>query len=162
MPIIAVVMLAIYLASPYVARQRFINAVARGDRSALDGLVDFPSVRQDVREQLMAVVETRRNESFDVASLSGIRPDQAEPIIRATVDALVTPAGMLAVRGSTSRGLHTTKVSQRFLGLNTFEVAAEDETGQIRRTHFTRRGALRWQVTRLDIRVPPRPPSARN
>lgn len=97
---IAILAASLY-ASPHVALYRMRAAVEARDAQALSGHVDFPSLRESVKVQVM-----RRLGAQDVLGDSGSNPfaafgkAMALAVIDPVVDAAVTPAGVAAMLDS--------------------------------------------------------------
>ena len=64
--IVAPIVLITFLGWPYLTAYRIKGAVRVGDAEALAALVDFPALRQGLKEQLIAV--TRQQISEEVSN----------------------------------------------------------------------------------------------
>lgn len=92
-----VLLLAVYIASPYYAFWRFTVALRTGDAEALQSHVDFPSLRKSMKQQLNAKLGSlrpqnpKRQKMFDTLSDAfGSR------VVDSLVDAYLTPEGLAA------------------------------------------------------------------
>ena len=99
-PVIALLLLLVlaYLASPYVSFWLFTRALQANDRDALESYVDFPSVRQSLKQELRARLpkappdQRKQDDAF-----SGLAARLAPSLIDQLVDAFVTPEGLAAL-----------------------------------------------------------------
>ena len=93
-----VVLLALYLVSPYYSFWRFTQALKAGDQQKFERMVDFRSVRESLKSQLRAkLAEGRANEPKKEKSLLGLSDQFGPRLIDTLVDAYVTPAGLAAL-----------------------------------------------------------------
>lgn len=92
-----VILLAIYLASPYYAFWRFSVALRDRNASALESRVDFPALRKSMKQQLNTQIAAlrpqnpRRQKLFDAIS-SALGPSVLDNL----VDGYLTPEGLAA------------------------------------------------------------------
>ncbi|MBA2743077.1 MAG: DUF2939 domain-containing protein [Chthoniobacterales bacterium] len=92
-----VILLAIYLASPYYAFWRFSVALRDRNASALESRVDFPALRKSMKQQLNTQIAAlrpqnpKRQKLFDAVS-SALGPS----VLDSLVDGYLTPEGLAA------------------------------------------------------------------
>jgi hypothetical protein len=89
-------LLAFYIAAPYLAMNRLYDGVMRLDAEVIERHVDFPSLRESLKEQANAYLATRLPKAQDGRpSLFGMAGLVMMPkVVEAIVDAYVTPTGM--------------------------------------------------------------------
>src|SRR4051795_3281121 len=150
--ILCVLLLLVYVASPYVSFWHFTEAVRSGDSAAISSRLDFPAVRASLKKQLVARFAAKTASHKRWSSLLG------PTLIDTIVDAYVTPEGIAALlsnpqalkslqspqqfRFSTGKGEGSSKIKYAFFtGLRTFMVDREEVT---LRFHFTGTG---WKLT---------------
>src|SRR3954467_15728232 len=157
--IVCVLLLMVYVASPYVSFWRFTEAVRSGHSAAISSRVDFPSVRASLKKQLIArfAGKTERHKRW---------LNLGPTLIDAIVDTYVTPDGIAALlsnpqalkslqspqqfRFSAAKGEGSSKIKYAFFtGLRTFMVDRQEVT---LRFHFTGTG---WKLTDLDLGLTP-------
>ena len=93
-----VLLLALYLVSPYYSFWRFTAALKAGDQQKFERMVDFRSVRESLKKQLRAKLnEGKPKEPKKEPSLFGLSDQFAPRLIDTLVDAYVTPAGLAAL-----------------------------------------------------------------
>src|SRR4051812_42203371 len=166
-PLAAVVLALVlaYLASPYVSFYFFTRAIRANDRAALESFVDFPSLRQSLKQELRAMLPKSTSKKDDDA-LSGVVARLGPSLIDQLVDAFVTPDGLAAlindpalVRAAQSkdpgaivhgadrkRELDWSRVKQgAFTGVREFVV---DHNGT--KLHF-RFAGMRWRLQRIQL-----------
>lgn len=80
-------------AAPVMAAQGLIRAAKAGDVRKLESLVDFPSLRQSLKEELNAelVARMRRDGELSAGALGGLGLMLAPMLLSGAVDTLVTP-----------------------------------------------------------------------
>ncbi|MFN7113508.1 MAG: DUF2939 domain-containing protein [Alphaproteobacteria bacterium] len=90
---------AFYIAAPYMAMQRLYDGVMRMDADVIERHVEFPALRESLKEQANAFLATRlpagqngRPSLFGAAGLVML-----PKVVEALVDAYVTPTGMRQV-----------------------------------------------------------------
>lgn len=89
-------LVAFYIAAPYLAMQRLYDGVMRMDADVIERHVEFPALRESLKEQANAYLATRlpkaqngRPSLFGAAGLVML-----PKVVEALVDAYVTPTGM--------------------------------------------------------------------
>src|SRR5260370_1298387 len=91
--LVAAVLLLIgmYVASPWIAVSQLRGAAKAGDRDKLDRLVDFPAVRESLKSQLKAqmLLKTQSDPDLKNNPFAGL----AVLVLPALVDRLVDAAG---------------------------------------------------------------------
>ncbi|MEP6956489.1 MAG: DUF2939 domain-containing protein [Chthoniobacterales bacterium] len=95
-----VLLLLIYLASPYYSFWRFTQVLRSNDRSRMEQYVDFRSVRDSLKQQLRAKVPLRdESQSAERKQdpFAGLVERLAPALIDQLVDAFVTPDGLAAL-----------------------------------------------------------------
>ena len=96
--IIAIALVALYVASPYYSFWRFTEALKAGDQKQFEERVDFRAVRESLKKQLRAkLAEGRANEPKKEKSLLGLSDQFVPRLIDTLVDAYVTPSGLAAL-----------------------------------------------------------------
>ena len=90
------VLLAAYAAYPYLALYRLGEALRAHDLDAVEAKVDWPRVRQGIKDDVNATVVAKvKPEEGDVLAAFGVA--LAGKLAGPVVDAAVTPAGLVAV-----------------------------------------------------------------
>jgi hypothetical protein len=144
--------------SPYLAVRKIAAAADRGDSAALERMVDFPSLRASVRDNVRTGVSRRIARDGGVAATLGgmVVGALADPV----VDAAVTPAGIAALtrgrlpvdrapgEGDVRQRDSRLRVSPGYEDASTFAVRFRDrESG---REHMAlllrRRGLMGWTL----------------
>src|SRR5256885_6869356 len=84
-------------ASPYIALHQIGKAVERRDAQALSGYVDFPALRESIKGQMMARLQSQMGGSGDGASnpLAGFGQQLAQGLVSQFTEALVSPDGVM-------------------------------------------------------------------
>ncbi|HEX2203332.1 MAG TPA: DUF2939 domain-containing protein [Longimicrobium sp.] len=159
-------------ATPYLAMRKLQAAAEAGDTRALNELVDFPALRESVKQELRSTVSRRiaADEGNPLAALGGLIAGKlASPF----VDAAVTPQGIAALtegrrpgeegeKEGGERGVRApdVKVKRGYEGVDKFVVHFhEKESGDERIALVLERDGLAgWKLTGVRL---PRPEDAK-
>ena len=165
----AVAVLGYAAATPYITANRIKQAIERKDAVALAEHVDFPAVRQSLKEQLKAVALK------EFASDPGMADDPFAPlgvafvgvVVDQVIDAVVTPAGVaqLADTGlpkfdpETGELAPATPVagpvvrdsSMSYDSFSTFSIRIRDRDGVGGRLVLRREGLFSWKLRDVQI-----------
>ena len=89
------VIFAIYLyASPYLVLNNIKNAAEQGDADKLSGYIDFPSVKQSMKDQVKAVMVKELASSKGQDGFEALGTMLGAAMIDPLIDGLVTPDGV--------------------------------------------------------------------
>ena len=89
------VIFAIYLyASPYLVLNNIKNAAEQGDADKLSGYIDFPSVKQSMKDQVKAAMVKELASSKEQDGFEALGTMLATAMIDPLIDGLVTPDGV--------------------------------------------------------------------
>ena len=89
------VIFAIYLyASPYLVLNNIKNATQQGDADKLSGYIDFPSVKQSMKDQVKAAMVQELAASDEQDGFEALGTMLAAAMIDPLIDGLVTPDGV--------------------------------------------------------------------
>lgn len=89
------VIFAIYLyASPYLVLNSIKNAAEQGDADKLSGYIDFPSVKQSMKDQVKAAMVEELVSSKEQDGFEALGTMLATAMIDPLIDGLVTPDGV--------------------------------------------------------------------
>ena len=165
---IAVGLFAIYVvAAPFITVYRMKSAAENHDGEALSDHIEFPSVRQSLKDQMNAMftkkmVEDEEMKDNPFAALGAVF---AGVIVDKMVDAYVTPAGITqlmagekpqsgAEQGDGSTGSTELKpledASMSYESLDKFVVKIKDADGRVVKFVLRRRG-IGWKLTEIII-----------
>lgn len=117
-----------FVASPYLALKGLGQALDSGDQSALEEHVDFPALRQNLKEQLNVAFARQLGDSKSDHPLAGFAATLAGAFMDPVIDAFVTPAGMSQLlRGNARR--HATNDANNDAGNNAGNTGGNEATG---------------------------------
>lgn len=164
--VIALLGLAVYVASgPYRTLNGLQAAITQGDAAAISRYVDFPTLRQNLKDQLNAGANSGISGALQNGAISDMIGGIANSVVDATVDSLVTPVGLNRIltgaaiitnNFSDNSGLtlqQRLESGQRaFESSNTFTLAFSSAAGSQLVIVLTRNG-LDWQLT--NVRMAP-------
>ena len=159
-----------WAAAPVLAAQGLIRAAKAGDERRIAALVDFPALRQSLKEELNAelVARMRRDPEVADSALGGLGLMLAPMLLSGAVDTLVTPE-MVAEMVVTAEAPDPTDPPEREPGdardgddihqswgyrdLNHFAVTLtdRDRPDQQLALILERRGLFKWQLAAVDI-----------
>jgi hypothetical protein len=157
------------VATPWLAAQDLAEAAERGDARALERRVDFPKLRDSLKEELNARMadEVRARSGSD--RLAGLGALFGPALISGAVDALVTPQAVSAMvqtgeapkapgRGDSEAEVEAkADTIERTLGyrdLNTFAIGFRDTANPDDRSVtllMKRRGFFDWKLEAVEL-----------
>lgn len=160
-----------YFGSPVLAVQSLIKAAEAGDAEALERKVDFPALRQSLKDEMAGrfADELREKAGGLGAGLGGLGMALAPSLADSAVDALVTPRVVAevvrtgqrpetrdVVRGGDAEPKATDGRLHRAYGyrdLNTFviKLSREDRPEQPLRLLMTRHGLFDWKLSGVEF-----------
>lgn len=160
--LIALVVLACvgyFVASPYLAVHRLQADLQSGDQIRLEDDVDFPAVRENIKDQLNAVMTKKLSDNAGdlqnnpFASLAGLF---ASKLVDAMVDSFVTPAGLSKLmegvtdpnKASQPGRKPLDKAALGFDGLSRFKMDIQGDDGKHIDMYLYRSG-LSWRLSRI-------------
>ena len=163
-------------ATPYISINQFREALEQRDLPAIERHVDFPSVRESLKEQLKAklveeIAKQSEGESWVNLGLGALGYAIAEPMIDAAVNAYVSPAGLKALMAGSqpdmpsglqasapenpadSGGSAASDVQLSYKSLNLFVISARDKspTNQTIKFNFERHNLVDWRLTSISL-----------
>ena len=163
--VVVIGLLGIYLAAaPYITVYRMKAAAEKHDGAALSEFIEFPSVRQSLKDQLNAHLAQEMASDTDMADnpFAAIGSALAGTLAEKMVDAYVTPAGITRLMSGENLKPDSTgsgngggdpfaDASMGYQSLDKFAVTVKDDDGGDIKFVLARRG-LGWKLT--DIIVP--------
>jgi hypothetical protein len=158
---IAIALISLYIASPYYAVYSLINCLNDGDTIALKKVVDFPALRESLKDEMKSklVQQTKRSisskeEEFADKLVSGMGAMFGPAIIDGLVDTFVTPSGLAGLIANPSSALNGAKARNEnkipniswafFTGLTDFQ-AKITEKQETLTLHFRLKN-FRWML----------------
>lgn len=172
---VAVVGFAVaYFGSPVLAARDLTEAAKTGDEAELKRLVDFPSFRSSLKDELRdeMVARLRMDNALGDSALSGIGMILAPGLVNGAIDILITPEVIAEVvnsgetpdptrrlrirepekAGADAKG-DEVKQSYGFRDLNTFTITLSqtDDPDQKLALLMKRQGLFGWKLSGVDI-----------
>ena len=157
----ALALVASYLfVSPWITIHQMRSAAEARDAEALSEHVDFPSLRQSLKDQMNVVVTKAMAKEQD--SFAALGAMFAGAMIEKLVDAMITPAGLRQMMAgqevSLSDSLQDARepfadVSGSYESLNRFVVTVPGEEGEPSR-FILRREGFGWKLTEIRVAMP--------
>ena len=160
---IVILLIGLYLYSPFLALDRLGHAVRTGDRDQLSTLVDFPAVRTGLKDQFSGLIEKRVGEDREVKHnpIASFVLTLVPLVLDKVVDAIVTPDGIAELLrrpiGDHSQAAHGRSKkwnrSWSFVDLVHFKAAFSDPDDPriVFGLLFEERGFFSWRLVRLDL-----------
>lgn len=162
------VIFAIYLyASPYIALYNIKHAAEQRDADKLSGYIDFPSVKQSIKDQVKAAMVEEITASDEQDGFEALGTMLAAAMIDPLIDGLVTPDGVaLMLQGqkldfdlSNDTSEDKAKVENEnidykagYLSFNRFKVQIIDTNDSDESLDvIMHRDGLSWKVTRISF-----------
>lgn len=158
--VVAIIALAIaYIASPYAAASGFSNALANYDANEASEYIDYPSVRQKIKDDMNAEIASMAIEESD-NPFAAAGAAFAGGLMTQMIDGFVTPAGLekALAKAQKEQGGNTSKLDYEteYAGMNRFLVRltqkangeqAEDPLVLV----FERQGLFSWKLIEVDL-----------
>ncbi|MFZ9858134.1 MAG: DUF2939 domain-containing protein [Roseiflexaceae bacterium] len=159
---VLVSLLGYVVASPYITVSQMQAAAEARDGQALAEYIDFVAVRESLTNQLTAMLADEMAQSSDDGAMGLLGAAFGSKIIELLLDAVVTPAGLIAVLNgdsmtdvldqNASQSLTTpsnTAVSMGYQSLDTFGVTITNTDTQSVTTLLLRRDGLSWRLSEI-------------
>lgn len=163
-----------YFASPLLAVRGLVSAAKAGDEAALEQRVDFPALRQSMKNEMNArlVAEMRKDLGDHDKALGGLGMLLAPSFISSAVDTLITPKAVAAMvtearepraadgigqaRPKTDDADDKIKRSYSYRGLNTFALTLHEQDRPERRLSLLmeRRNLFFWKLAGVELPEP--------
>lgn len=161
-----IVIIAIYLyASPYLALSNIKKAAQAGDADTLSEYIDFPSVKQGLKDQINAQIMKEVTQE-DTDGFEALGAMLATAMIDKAVDGIVTPDGVaMMVQGQkpdlNGDAVEQTDVEQageskldyktNYITYKSFKVSLSNPDYEDNLDIIMRRDGLSWKVHRINL-----------
>ena len=161
-----IVIIAIYLyASPYLALNNIKKAAQAGDADTLSEYIDFPSVKQGLKDQINAQIMKEVTQE-DTDGFEALGAMLATAMIDKAVDGIVTPDGVaMMVQGQkpdlNGDAVEKTDVEQadeskldyktNYITYKSFKVSLSNPDYEDNLDIIMRRDGLSWKVNRINL-----------
>ncbi len=160
---------AIYVAAaPYITVHQIKSAAKSRDGEALSEHVEFPSVRQSLKDQMNAVFMKEMAKELEGNPFAAVGAAFAGIMVDKMVDAFVTPAGITQLMsgekpnptesgesGRDSAREPFANASMAYESLNKFVVTVKGDAGDDGKFVLRRRG-IGWKLTEILIPLGPK------
>lgn len=162
--VIAVLALGWFIASPYVAVQQMKSAAEDRDGEALSDHIEFPTLRQNFKDQLNAAMAQEMSKEVDDNLFAAFGAALGTMMVDGMVDAYVTPAGITQMmKGESPNESEGSSMPQQNTENNAFEdavlsyeswdkfsISVPNEKGEVSKFILRRRG-IGWKLTNIVI-----------
>jgi hypothetical protein len=142
---------ALYLAYPYVTLYRLGQAIRAGDAGSLRVMVDWPRVREGIKEDLSDLVLDEPRQTTPTNMLPPFGASFVRGVAASSVDQQVTPEALATIAGPAAGASTGTPVHINwafFQSPASFVASFNTPTHKAIRVEMELRGAS-WQVTRV-------------
>lgn len=164
---IVIAVLTYLYASPYIALNNIKNAAQAGDSEKVSTYIDYPSVRQSLKDQMNVMVMKKVTEQ-EQDGFAAFGAMLASTMVDKMVDTVVTPAGMtLMLQGKDLKDAATTRASEvqkeaevvggktdyaaGYTSFNGFDVVVKD-AGQAKNVKIKMvRDGLSWKINEIVV-----------
>lgn len=152
-----------YFASPWMAVGALKQALHDKDRDRLEELIDFPSVRENLKADFNAMMMKKVNEDPEMKNnpFSGLALAIIPGLVDRMVDAAVNPANLSNLGGRAAlddkapvegaKGSPPGKITMAYDGLNRFRILEPIDQGQALGWVMKRKGLFGWRLTRIEL-----------
>lgn len=155
-----IVLSAGYVGSPYLAASGFTDALKSYDAAEASEYIDYPSVRQGIKDDMNAEVARMVMEQGEDDPFAAAGAAFAGSLVGGMVDAMITPAGLEKIleRAERERSEEAIDIGYEtfYDSLNRFHVTLttdakgnpiEDPVTMV----FDRDGLFSWKLTKVDL-----------
>lgn len=160
---VTVTALGYLAATPYIVIHGMKSAAAARDGSTLSEYIDFPSVRQSLKDQLNAMLaRNMAKDDSDGSPFAMAGAALASAMVDKLIDSRITPAGISQLmagaelrsidgegHASETNGIVFADASMSHSGLNKFVVNAKGHNGMTGAFVFRRNGLASWKLTEI-------------
>lgn len=161
-------LVAVYIvASPYITVYQIKSAAESHDGEALSEHIEFSSVRQNIKEQMNAMIEKKMAEDENMKDnpFSGLASLFAEKMVDRMVKVYITPGGITQLMAGEKPQVKTVEEgakvdvasrtplsdpSMSYASLSKFVVKVKGYDGKVGKFILRRRG-IGWKVTEIII-----------
>ncbi|WP_242487845.1 DUF2939 domain-containing protein [Pseudomonas sp. TH31] len=167
---IAAIALAGVVSAPYVAVYQIRQAAQAQDTEALEEHIDFPRVREDLKEQVNASIMAKAKTELKDNPFAALATAFASGIAEKMISTLVTPSGLVELMkgekpgklisggGGSDKNITTRdnkpfeNAHMRYEGFSKFVIEVPDKNGGAPSQFILRRDLIAWRLT--GIRLP--------
>ena len=165
--VIVIFVVGFLFAAPYITVFQMKSAAEKHDGEVLSKYIDFPVLRESLKDQMNVMFEKEMPEEEEDNSLSAIRTALvgkiAEKMVDKMVDAFVTPAGITELMmgekpnsGSESSSSNHDSSSEPFANasmsyesFSKFSVTIKDDESNEETKFILRRRGIGWKLTEI-------------
>jgi hypothetical protein len=154
------------ISSPYVVSQQMKSAAEARDGEALSEHIEFPTLRQNVKDQLNAAMAKEMINEVESNPFAAMGAAFGSMMVEGMVDAFVTPASITEmIKGESAKGARKQSSSEgtepgkafkdaelSYKSWDKFSIAVSAEDGEVTSFVLQRRG-LGWKLTNIVIPI---------
>ena len=158
-----VLILGYVFATPYITAYQVKVAAEAQDGEALSELVDFPALRQSLKNQMAGKLRKEMAEDvMDGNPLSAIGTAFGNMILKGVVDEFVTPAGLMKLMKGRKPGSEANRptpsdpfsdISTSYESFNKFSIITRDPTTDLEVKLILKRRGLQWKLTEVILPI---------
>ncbi len=158
-----VLVLGYVFATPYIAAYRMKVAAEAQDGEALSEFVDFPALRQSLKDQMAGKLWKEMAEDvIEGNPLSAIGTAFGSMILKGVVDEFVTPAGLMKLMKGRKAGSDATRqtssapfsdISLSYESFNKFSIITRDPESELEVKLILKRRGLQWKLTEVILPI---------
>ena len=163
-----VLVLGYLFATPYITAYQMKVAAENQDGEALSEFVDFPALRESLKDQMAVRLRKEMAEDvFDGNPLSAIGTAFGGMIVKGIVDEFVTPAGLMQLMkgkrpdsetyggeptGQTPSGPFS-DISTSYESFSKFSIITRDPASDLEVEFILRRRGIQWKLTEVILPI---------
>ena len=159
------VFLSYAVASPYITAYRIGSALQNNDAAALSQHIDFPAIRQSLKDELNAAMTEKAAQEAETNPFASLGALLAGAIADKFIDAIVTPAGLrrllkegrldpsMSVENQSNEddGYSLPKASMSYESLDSFVVVMGDDDDTDNPKLVLKRSGLSWKLSEIRL-----------
>lgn len=167
-----VAFLAAYFGTPFLTVNNLVAAAQAGDEAALERMVDFPALRDSMKDELTARLMAEADPQLRDSALGGLGMMLAPMVVSGAVDALVNaptvasmvrtaetpdPTDPVDATAPAEDGSDEIRRSYGYRDLNTFVLTLTDPDRPTEplKLLLTRHGLFAWKLSGIDLPAAP-------
>ncbi len=163
-----VLVLGYLVATPYITAYQMKVAAEAQDGEALSEFVDFPALRQSLKDQMTVMLRREMAEEvIEGNPLSAIGTVVGGMIVKGVVDEFVTPAGLMQLMkgkkpdseppggeptGQTPSGPFS-DISTSYESFSKFSIITRDPASDLEVKFILRRRGIQWKLTEVILPI---------
>jgi len=153
---VVIVGVGYYFSSPYLAIRDIRKSLLAGNFDQVNKYIDYPSIREDIKPQLGAIVLQNMRDDPEMADnpFAGFSELLIPSMVNSMVDQYVSPSGLEEFLEDESLDQALDNISMGYDGLKNFQVILTADDGREINLLFNREGFAEWTLKSVILPQP--------